>query len=478
MNKTVNITRQLSVADILGLSNSIPLESPSWTQNLRTRFQEEPDFDLQVARQVMAVREYFEGEFVSDEQSAAHLQDSWRANKQLIEEEISSIPTDLLSILFQDLYAKGIFEMLPPGHGAEHLMSELRTLYWLIQEYEQMEVDEVEQTILLFASVFHDLGTAILDRYSELKMFTSHAEGSAFLFQNLFESCDIKAPAFCRAVMYAMAAHTFYGRDVDKVRDGKLFVQPKYPKLLVGIDGNLRAIDGVRAVDRMQMKSHQMTSLFRNIIVMVKPISDISVGGEFNVNNERDGTDFQYRFAIPGTDMSWLPEVEKAPPTMLDHIMAYQKNYEAPNAYTMYDTEWFKSSNKRSREILEWLMAGMQQIANLTIMQAKFLEKKHSLLAKFYDFIECIDPGAPDDSGYTISELLTSKFELLPENIQAAWLWVFDEFTSPEGMYLSLAKSHFIPTGALRVTHTTPLLEESMSPNNETPITLLSPYTS
>jgi hypothetical protein len=444
-----------TLSSIFGIDLS-PRPDLKFGARLRRQF-EQPEFDREVATYIQQLRELFEGKSEDENERSAHLLKVWKQKKAMILTQ-SVAPSDtLVAMLLAECGRVGLLDTLPAGHGPEHFLSEMRDIHRFVCATELDFIDDLERTIALCAGLLHDIGNAVVDRYAEQTNFTSHAEAGAWVLERVTTHIFALSPDMTQLIQYAMAAHTHYLKSITKTRNGNTFVQAPYPRLLLShTAGDLWAIKLVRMADREQLKG--LTVILRNITIHTKSIVNMS-DDTFEAVSESEKSDFLWRFAVPGSDQSYL-EKYPAVTSIFESALRFADKFDESNAYTEYDTAAFYQSNNTQKADIQAALALMQHTATTTKIKESFLVRKTLILSHFLAFLRHIDPAADIE---TVRHDFALKFEWLPPHIQAAWLSLMEQYTLPDGMYAQFLQHSFAHNAHTSWASHTSLLNASLA---------------
>jgi len=108
------------------------------------------------------------------------------------------------------------YSNMEPGHGAGHLRRDYINALIL---FGRLEASPRDIFFGFICGSLHDLGTAIIDRYSESKRVIRHAEAGAMLVDLCLDD-DVVNEAERVLIYYVIAAHTHYLRTIE-IKDEK-----------------------------------------------------------------------------------------------------------------------------------------------------------------------------------------------------------------------------------------------------------------
>lgn len=286
-----------------------------------------------------------------------------------------------------------------PGHGKGHMM---RDYLNALRLFSRLEGDERQIFIGLLGGVLHDLGCAIVDRYSESHLVFRHAEMSAIALHLIFQEDDCGLnPGEQKLLQYAVMAHTHYLK----------------PQTVTLADGQTKVIlpykdtedDGTpwffvwytRWVDRLDCTGPCFPA--RHYLNLVNPHKDFSSShGFYDVEFE------QHMRPL-------LRDEFVKPLTMLEHLQMFANSMNNNSPYGKNDYGYMVTLRDEytgyMRDIIRVVSENTKHFA---------LEVDGVWEAFLRERIE------PSEAGAEAAEKLEKMFKSLPNESQVAWIYGFN----------------------------------------------------
>lgn len=375
--------------------------------------------DVQVFDHIYSVRDELERGYETAE--------GWKEIKSLARQELSSLPNDAISMLYERFAP--FIKALPSGHGEGHFARDLVNFTTLMADPQakQLYGDEVEVAVGVFAGLFHDIGNSVVKRYDDAIRSAGHAEVGAYLFGEIAK--DILPPNVLKLTQYAIAAHTHYPKDADKPdANGKM------KRAYAGRDSIVEDEEGrhrlaiwlTRQFDRRDLLE-DVPILIRHMETKAVPTRDYAEGGHHEpeadelldfqfqfkpIAGKKDGEEFQ-AIDMNSSSMTSVKDV-KGTPNVLAHVLGLSQSAFAQNMYTQYDSEYFRDlALEANKGIVDFIRAVEAEGPTMSA------EARVSAFDNFYKMCRIIDPGRDLDSD--VIRLFKEKFATMPQEDLSHW---------------------------------------------------------
>ncbi|MDD3284628.1 MAG: HD domain-containing protein [Patescibacteria group bacterium] len=288
---------------------------------------------------------------------------------------------------------------MDPGHGIGHMTRDYINALRLA--YKDNNTKPKELFIGIIGAALHDIGSSLIERYSESQRLVRHAEMGALLFKRISQKLKILNKEEEFLICYAIAAHTTY----LKVYYFKKFKVEPYKYILN--NKVVMSFQYPRFADRLDANGAFLVA--RDYLILNKShMHDGSMGKFFKTNFKDD-----MKITLRAQD-----EIEKSGGyrTALEHLNIYmlgQKN----SIHSQYDTnvmEYFRDNETKN----------LKNIINSILKPKKLESKKIDEIQKkwtifLYKNIE------PTEIGKKTAIGLSKKFKRLKENEINAWTYGF-----------------------------------------------------
>lgn len=288
---------------------------------------------------------------------------------------------------------------IDPGHGIGHISRDYINALRLA--YKDNNTDPKELFIGIVGAALHDIGSSLIERYSESQRLVRHAEIGALLFKRISQKIKLLNKEEEFLICYAIAAHTSYFKTYYF---GKFKVEP-YKYIL-----NKKVIISFqypRFADRLDANGSFLVA--RHYLTLNKVhMHDGSLGKFYKTNFERG-----MKIILKSEN-----EIEKAGGyrTVLEHLNIYKLNQTNP-LYSQYDTNIMKYFKNDETKSLDKIIKSIQKPKKLNTQIKEEILKKWTIF--LYKNIE------PTTLGKKIAIELDKKFKKLEKNEINAWTYGF-----------------------------------------------------
>lgn len=285
----------------------------------------------------------------------------WQELKQEALKEIETLPDNVVQQIEKRF--QPFIEKLKAPHGKMHFKRDLLHLICILNDPEtKQRYDDVELITGALATMFHDIGNSIVERYDDALRLAQHAEVGAYLLGEI--TGDLIPPNLLKLTQYAIAAHTNYPVDIavtkNKAKLNEITRIKRSYRPYHTIEGKDKAaIWLTRSADKLDLLQHPIEGV-RHMIQKTLPTRDFDhLSGVFHEPDEANQIeDFQYQFnpTLFRTKEEREKESDrrKKTPTVLEHlwILADSALYgkfdtqnppREKNEHNLYDTDYFTS---------------------------------------------------------------------------------------------------------------------------------------
>jgi hypothetical protein len=337
--------------------------------------------------------------------------EDWKRIKADALHELESIPEDVIPTLLKRF--EPFVEVLPAGHSKGHVNRDFIASVLILQDPSFDELDDVEKLVGLMAGTFHDVGSAVVNRYEEAKHFAGHAEVGAYMFDQV--AADLLPVNLRKLCAFAIAAHTHYTKDITVIKKGEngeeTIVKKTYDDKLEG--DNKMGVWLARWSDRLDMQGLQ--GFVRHSLTKAQPTEDYSIEG-FHTVREDEKEDFKHHFTPRLRSVELRKSLPKADQTMdtLEHIKMFRDTALNKSPYSEHDTPYF------TQELVTPAALEQMQFVEAVLAEAPELpeDKINEAFDLFYRVCRVIEPGSNIDE--TI-DLFKQKFQLLSAGDRSHW---------------------------------------------------------
>lgn len=316
------------------------------------------------------------------------------AEKFTQEEEIKRA-IRVLSETFQALDKAGVhLKLMEPGHGPGHIARDHMNALSL---FSQFEGNSKELFVGIVAGTLHDIGCALVDRYSEKHRAIRHAEVGALLLQEIFEKaiCYEEGQLIC----YAVAAHTHYLKPVQIASCQEGTVRTLEPYCDMTDDGKpIFAVWYPRWVDRLDCVGPGFIA--RHYLTLVKPHQDFTSKGFADVEF---GKHMQPVF----------DEYAGGVHTMLGHLRMFAQSQVNTSPYGKHDYGRMIELRDRAKQWTDKVYIAVDKYRQVDGSSAREIDLMwHEFLAEKIE---------PTGKGAAAADQLQIMFDQLPIEIKSAW---------------------------------------------------------
>ena len=312
--------------------------------------------------------------------------------------EIIARAVSVLDETFQALDKAGVrLKLMEPGHGPGHIARDHMNALAL---FSGLEGDLRELFIGIIAGTLHDIGCALVDRYSEKHRAVRHAEVGALLLERIFAMADVGLDKEERKIVcYAVAAHTHYLKPVSIASCQETTVRVLEPYRDITDDGKpIFAVWYPRWVDRLDCVGPGFIA--RHYLTLVKPHQDFTSKGFADI-------DFEKHMQLV------FDEVAGGVHTMLGHLRMFAESQVASSPYGKHDYGRMNILRHRAKEWTKDVYYAVER-------NKRYQECQISEIDKWWtEFLA--GKIEPTGKGAAAADQLEAMFSQLPEETKAAW---------------------------------------------------------
>ncbi len=291
---------------------------------------------------------------------------------------------------------------IEPGHSLGHIIRDYCHAMMLVKKID--EIDPKHLFIGAVAGALHDVGCALVERYSETETTLRHAEASSLLLDLIFSEYVFGLnDAEKILIQYAVAAHTNYLKPITILgKDGVSRLIEPYQDM----DGD-KPIFGIhlpRWVDRLDTSGPCFVG--RHYYTLIKSHKNFGEEiGHYDVEFEQHMNPL-------------LRDKPEGSRTMVEHLRMFASSQSNASVYGKYDLGYMVILRDQYRQWLEQIIQSTQVPRALDVLS------QEKILTAWTRFLSAVIEPTPKGALY--AQKLEMMFRDLPETTRLAWLPAFD----------------------------------------------------
>jgi hypothetical protein len=307
---------------------------------------------------------------------------------------------EVVQRILRGLVKMGVnFADIEPGHGGGHILRDYVNALALLNH---QELGADERFIGFCGAVLHEIGCAVVERYSESKRVVRHAEAGAILLQELFkrDPCGLNEPEQL-LIEYAVAAHTHYLKKTTITDEAGMSVDIEPYQDMIG-DKPMLWVWLARWVDRLDLSGPCLVG--RHYLTLHKPHSDF------------DGKQF-YDASYTAHMRPLLRDQRDDAMTMAEHLRMFASSQTNASPYGKYDFGEMSVMRDRSAHALHMIVRATQSGIRIPDIDIASINGAWTIFLS-----ENIEP---DVKAAVAAIDLANQFARLDEAAQSGWANAF-----------------------------------------------------